>query len=59
MKTKNGDMFQAPSAARQRVPVRMTAGGGDPTPERLLPARPETTRMQARRLRYTQMRIRG
>ena len=23
---ENGDMFQAPSAARQRVPVRMTTG---------------------------------
>ena len=33
-RTENGDMFQAPSAARQRVPVRVTAGGGDPTPER-------------------------
>ena len=27
---KNGDLFQAPSAARQRVPVRMTAEGAGP-----------------------------
>ncbi len=51
-KPENGDMFQAPSPARLRVPVRMTAGGTAPAPERLHPGQLYKTKMQARRLRY-------